>query len=105
MSSNPGGGSGATRPIDEGYRGYSVAGADPCLPRPELELALADHGFVLEVDQEGAALADHAVEGEQVPDVDAPANVAALARRRPLGRLQVAQAGRSDLGLRAQLAE
>src|SRR5688572_31787378 len=56
----------------------------PASSGPELEVALADHVLALDVDQEGGPLAHHPVEAAQVPNVDAPALVPALAGRRPL---------------------
>src|SRR5678815_5554296 len=71
----------------------------------ELEVALADHVSLLEIDQERAPFADHPVEREEIPDVNGPPDVAALARRRPLGRLQIAQRGGADPRLRLERAE
>ena len=61
----------------------------------ELELTLADDALLVQVHQERGALADHAVEAAQEPDLDAPAAMPALARRRPLRGLEVAEPQRS----------
>src|SRR4051812_33099738 len=94
----------------EDAQGRPPAARIPKLPRrrsagAELEVALPYDLLLDQVDQEGATLADHSVEGQQIPDVHGPADVPALARRRPLGRLQVAEAGRSNPSLPAQVAE
>ena len=59
----------------------------------ELEVAFAHDLAFDEVDQEGPSFTHHAVERQQVPDVQRPAHVPALAGRRPFGRLQVAEPG------------
>src|ERR1035437_9300214 len=69
------------------------------LTRAELEIALTNDLFVVEIDEKRSSLAHHAVEGAQVPDVDTPATVAAFARRAPLGRLQISESGRTRTGL------
>src|SRR5205085_1209500 len=51
----------------------------------------------------GLARADAAVEGEQVPDVERPADVVGLARRRPRHRFEVPEVRRPRRRGRAQL--
>src|SRR5512140_3630840 len=79
--------------------GANFADAPCALTGAELEIALTDDLFVVEIDEEGRPLAHHAVEGAQVPDVDAPATVAAFARRAPLGRFQISEPRRTRTGL------
>ena len=88
----------------QGRHGRQVAGIARS-PGAKLEVALADDLAFDEVDQEGAAFADHPVERQQVPDVQRPADVAALARGRPLRGLEIAETRRSDAAVDAQLAE
>src|ERR1700690_3720593 len=80
-------------------------GRRDALARPELEIAFANDLFFNQVDQEGAPFADHAVEGQQVPNVEGPADVAAFARRRPLRRIEIPEARRTNPAVDAQLAE
>ena len=65
-----------------------------------MEVPLAHNLACLEIDQKGGALAHHAVEGAQVPDIQPPALVPALAWWGPFGGFQIAQPGRP----RARLA-
>src|SRR3569623_1523642 len=87
------------------YLARSRRGSRTASAGAELEVALAYDDGLTAVDQEGPALTDHAVVGHQVPDVDAPAGVSALAGRRPLGRLAVALAGGPKRGLRLDFME
>src|ERR1017187_3355204 len=57
----------------------------------ELEVTLAHNLLLFQIYEKRGALAHHAVEGPQVPDIHAPAAVTALARRTPLGSLEIAK--------------